>query len=71
MEDDVEILEAKLRQAAAVIAQLTGKDDVLGGEGKRALEYFNSDHFDPAFLPWPKPEEESIRPEDLNATNDD
>lgn len=70
MSDDTERLEAKLQQARQVIAHLLGEGAARGSEGERALRYFSTDRYDPAFLPWPR-REEGIRPEDLSAANDD
>ncbi len=62
--------EQKLAQAGEVIAYLLDQAGFVGGEGERALAYFSSDAFDPAFLPWPRPAEEGLRPEELHAGND-
>ena len=43
----------------------------IGREAQRALAYFENDRFDPNFLPWPRHEDEGLRPEELNAANDD
>ncbi|MBN9242380.1 MAG: hypothetical protein J0I98_06260 [Mesorhizobium sp.] len=63
-------LKAKLAQARAVIAHLMEKASYDGAEAQRALAYFDDDGFDANFLPWPRHEEEGLRPEDLNAAND-
>ncbi|WP_210336992.1 hypothetical protein [Aquamicrobium zhengzhouense] len=60
-----------MKQAATIIGQLTGTDSGLGSEGKRARDYFLSDRYEPDFLPWPVSEDQPIRPENLNAANDD
>ncbi|TIR22931.1 MAG: hypothetical protein E5X34_14395 [Mesorhizobium sp.] len=63
-------LRQKIAQAREVIAHLIDKAAVNGAEAHRALEYFGSDAFDRDFLPWPHIEE-GLRPEELNAANDD
>lgn len=63
-------LRQKIAQAREVIAHLIDKAAVNGAEAHRALEYFRSDAFDRDFLPWPHIEE-GLRPEELNAANDD
>ena len=42
-----------------------------GAEAQRALGYFAGDVFDADFLPWPRPHDEGLRPDQLNAANDD
>jgi len=64
-------LKAKLAQARTVIAHLMEKASYDGAEARRALAYFDGDGFDGDFLPWPRHEEESLRPDQLNAANDD
>lgn len=64
-------LKAKLAQAHAVIAHLVEQASYDGAEAQRALAYFENDRFDPNFLPWPRHEDEGLRPEELNAANDD
>jgi hypothetical protein len=66
----VEELRQKIAQAHEVIAHLIEKAAYNGAEAHRALDYFRSDAFDRNFLPWPHPEE-GLRPEELNAANDD
>ncbi|CDX19321.1 conserved hypothetical protein [Mesorhizobium plurifarium] len=63
-------LKQKIAQAREVIAHLMEKSDFNGAEAHRALDYFGSDAFDQDFLPWPHIEE-GLRPEELNAANDD
>jgi len=64
-------LKAKLAQARTVIAHLMDRASYDGAEAHRALAYFDGDGFDEDFLPWPRHEEDSLRPEELNAANDD
>ncbi|MER9583438.1 hypothetical protein [Mesorhizobium sp. M0276] len=64
-------LRQKITQAREVIAHLMDKAAFNGAEAHRALDYFGSDAFDRNFLPWPHHSEEGLRPEELNATNDD
>jgi len=64
-------LKAKLAQARAVIAHLMERASYDGAEAQRALAYFEGDGFDKDFLPWPRHEDEGLRPEELNAANDD
>lgn len=63
-------LKEKIAQAREVIAHLMDKAAFNGAEAHRALDYFSGDAFDRDFLPWPHAEE-GLRPEDLNAANDD
>ncbi|MEW6635110.1 MAG: hypothetical protein AB1440_29920 [Pseudomonadota bacterium] len=63
-------LKQKIAQAREVIAHLMDKAAFNGAEAHRALTYFGSDTFDRNFLPWPHIEE-GLRPEELNAANDD
>jgi hypothetical protein len=63
-------LRQKIAQAREVIAHLMDKAAYNGAEAHRALDYFGSDAFDRDFLPWPH-SEEGLRPEELNAANDD
>ena len=65
------LLRQKLAQARDVIAHLMDKAAFNGAEAHRALDYFATDAFDEDFMPWPRQEEEGIRPENLNAANDD
>ncbi|RUV99149.1 MULTISPECIES: hypothetical protein [unclassified Mesorhizobium] len=64
-------LRQKIAQAREVIAHLIDKSAFNGAEAHRALDYFGSDAFDRNFLPWPHASEEGLRPEELNAANDD
>ncbi|AZO20633.1 MULTISPECIES: hypothetical protein [unclassified Mesorhizobium] len=64
-------LRQKIAQAREVIAHLMEKSDFNGAEAHRALDYFGSDAFDRNFLPWPHQGEEGLKPEELNAANDD
>jgi hypothetical protein len=64
-------LKAKLEQARQVIGHLMEKAAYNGAEAQRALDYFAGERFDAAFLPWPRHEDEGLRPEELNAANDD
>jgi hypothetical protein len=71
MDNNIDTLKGKLRQAQAVIERLIGETGTFGSEGQRALDYFASDTFDPNFLPWPSHGDDGLRPEELNAANDD
>jgi hypothetical protein len=42
-----------------------------GAEAHRALAYFSKDGFDGEFLPWPRHTDDRLRPDELNAANDD
>ncbi|QPC89508.1 hypothetical protein [Mesorhizobium sp. INR15] len=64
-------LRQKIAQAREVIAHLMGKAAFNGAEAHRALEYFGGDAFDSNFLPWPHHADEGLRPNELNAANDD
>ncbi|KQZ15316.1 hypothetical protein ASD44_15560 [Mesorhizobium sp. Root554] len=64
-------LKKKLAQACEVIAHLMDKAAYNGAEAHRALAYFGNEAFDKDFLPWPRHEDEGMRPENLNAANDD
>ncbi|WP_421915009.1 hypothetical protein [Mesorhizobium sp.] len=64
-------LRQKIAQAHEVIAHLMEKAAFNGAEAHRALDYFGGDAFDSNFLPWPHHPDEGLRPEDLNAANDD
>ncbi|RVA30347.1 hypothetical protein EN930_06775 [Mesorhizobium sp. M7A.F.Ca.CA.004.11.2.1] len=64
-------LRQKIAQAREVIAHLIDKAAFDGAEAHRALDYFGSDEFDGNFLPCPHHGDEGLRPEDLNAANDD
>ncbi|WP_320263044.1 hypothetical protein [Mesorhizobium dulcispinae] len=64
-------LRQKIVQAREVIAHLMEKSDFNGAEAHRALDYFGSDAFDRNFLPWPHQGDEGLKPEELNAANDD
>ncbi|PDQ21353.1 hypothetical protein CN311_09240 [Mesorhizobium sanjuanii] len=64
-------LRQKIAQAREVIAHLMGKAAFNGAEAQRALDYFGSDAFEKGFLPWPRQADEGLRPEELNAANDD
>ena len=66
----VEQLEKKIGQARQVIGYLLDQSGFNGGEGERALDYFSRDGFDPDFLPWPRHDDEGIRPDQLDASND-
>ncbi len=70
-ENTVAELKEKLAQARDVIAHLIDKAAFNGAEAHRALDYFSSDAFDRMFLPWPRQEDEGLRPDELNAANDD
>ena len=69
--DNAAELRSKLDQARQVIEHLMAKASYDGGEAHRALGYFGGDGFDPDFLPWPRHDEEGLRPDQLNAANDD
>jgi hypothetical protein len=64
-------LRQKLAQAREVIAHLMDKAAFNGAEAHRALDYFGGDAFEKDFLPWPRHTDEGLRPEELNAANDD
>lgn len=68
---NLEQLEEKIAQAYQVIGYLLDQIGLDGSEGERVLDYFSSDAFDPEFLPWPRPGAEGLRPEELDASNDD
>jgi hypothetical protein len=68
--EDIVHLKAKLEQARHAIEHLMDKAACNGAEAQRVLAYFSNDGFDPDFLPWPRQEEEGLRPEELNAAND-
>lgn len=70
-ENTVAELKEKLAQAREVIAHLIDKAAFNGAEAHRALDYFGGDAFDRKFLPWPRQEDEGLRPDELNAANDD
>ncbi|WP_315918363.1 hypothetical protein [Mesorhizobium sp. SP-1A] len=71
MADDTARLKEKLVQAREVIAHLLDKAAFNGAEAHRALDYFSGDSFQSDFLPWPRHEDEGLRPEELSAANDD
>ncbi|RWM87866.1 MAG: hypothetical protein EOR84_28805 [Mesorhizobium sp.] len=64
-------LRQKVAQAREVIAHLMDKAAFNGAEAHRALDYFSNDTFKNDFLPWPRQTDEGLRPEELNAANDD
>ncbi len=64
-------LRQKIAQAHEVIAHLMEKAAFNGAEAHRALDYFGSDAFESNFLPWPHHGDEGLRPDELNAANDD
>lgn len=64
-------LKEKLAQAYQVIGHLMDKAAFNGAEAHRALDYFGGEDFEADFLPWPRHEDEGLRPEELNAANDD
>ncbi len=64
-------LRQKIAQAHEVIAHLMDRAAFNGAEAHRALEYFGSDAFDSNFLPWPHHGDEGLKPNELNASNDD
>jgi hypothetical protein len=64
-------LRQKIAQAREVIAHLMDKAAFNGAEAHRALDYFGNDTFDRNFLPWPHHGDKGLRPEELNAANDD
>jgi hypothetical protein len=64
-------LRQKIAQAREVIAHLMDKAAFNGAEAHRALDYFGGDEFDGNFLPWPHHGDEGLRPDELNAANDD
>ncbi|HEV2502428.1 MAG TPA: hypothetical protein VGV39_05105 [Mesorhizobium sp.] len=70
-ENTVAELKEKLAQARDVIAHLIDKAAFNGAEAHRALDYFGSDTFEKEFLPWPRQDDEGLRPDELNAANDD
>jgi hypothetical protein len=70
-DETVAQLREKLAQAREVIAHLLEDASVNGAEAHRALDYFSGNDFQPDFLPWPRHQDEGLRPEELNAANDD
>ncbi|AZO01305.1 hypothetical protein EJ066_09245 [Mesorhizobium sp. M9A.F.Ca.ET.002.03.1.2] len=70
-DETVAQLRQKIAQAREVIAHLMDKAAFNGAEAQRALDYFDSDAFETDFLPWPRHADEGLRPEELNAANDD
>jgi hypothetical protein len=64
-------LKEKLAQAHSVIEHLMDKAAFNGAEAHRALAYFSKDGFDREFLPWPRHTDDRLRPDELNAANDD
>ena len=70
-DETVAQLRQKMAQAREVIAHLMQKAAFDGAEAHRALNYFGSDEFEQNFLPWPRHGDEGLRPEELNAANDD
>ena len=70
-DETVAQLRQKIAQAREVIAHLMDKAAFNGAEAHRALDYFGGDEFERNFLPWPRQGDEGLRPEDLNAANDD
>ena len=64
-------LRQKLAQAHEVIAHLMRQTSYDGAEAHRALTYFSGDAFEADFLPWPRHEDEGLRPDELSAANDD
>ncbi len=70
-EQDVAELKQKIAQAREVIAHLIEKAAFNGAEAHRALYYFGSNAFERNFLPWPRHDDEGLRPDQLNAANDD
>ena len=64
-------LRQKIAQARDVISHLMDKAAFNGAEAQRALDYFSGDAFEKNFLPWPRHGDEGLRPDQLNAANDD
>jgi len=64
-------LKQKIAQAREVITHLMDKAAFNGAEAHRALDYFGGDAFEQNFLPWPRHGDEGLRPDELNAANDD
>lgn len=64
-------LKEKLAQAHNVIGHLMERASFNGAEAYRALDYFSKDGFDGEFLPWPRHADDRLRPDELNAANDD
>ena len=69
--DSIARLKEKLAQAHSVIEHLMDKASFNGGEAHRALDYFSKEGFDGNFLPWPRHTDDRLRPDELNAANDD
>ncbi|MHA6641423.1 hypothetical protein [Mesorhizobium sp. A623] len=69
-EETADQLRKKLEQAHQVIAQLMDKASCSGAEAHRALGYFAGSDFDENFLPWPRGDDEVLRPDELSAAND-
>jgi hypothetical protein len=70
-DETVAQLKQKMAQAREVIAHLMDKAAFNGAEAHRALDYFGSAEFEQNFLPWPRHGDEGLRPDELNAANDD
>nr|WP_029347460.1 hypothetical protein [Mesorhizobium ciceri] len=64
-------LRQKLAQAREVIAHLMDKAAFNGAEAHRALDYFSNDAFEKNFCHGSRHTDEGLRPEELNAANDD
>ena len=64
-------LRQKIAQAREVIAHLMDKAAFHGAEAHRALDYFGSDEFEQTSCPGRIHGDEGLRPEKLNAANDD
>ena len=70
-DETVAQLRQKRAQAREVIAHLMDTAAFNGAEAHRALNYFGSDEFEQTFLPGPRHGDEGLRPEELNAANDE
>jgi hypothetical protein len=70
-EETADQLRKKLEQAHQVIVHLMDKAACSGTEAYRALSYFAGSDFDDDFLPWPRRDDEGLRPDELSAANDD
>lgn len=69
-EETTDQLKKKLEQAHQVIAHLMDTASCSGSEAHRALGYFAGGGFDENFLPWPRRDDEGLRPDELSAAND-
>ena len=64
-------IEGKARAGPLGHRNLMDKASFNGAEAHRALDYFSKEGFDGNFLPWPRHTDDRLRPDELNAANDD